>query len=135
MSQEDVRLVRRAVEAFNRRDLEAMAAYSHDDLEFVSVMAAVDAEAARFRGRDTWVSYFAFMDEIWDGWRMEDIQVWDAGDNRVAATFHIHGTGRQSGARLSREVGITHEIRAGKLWRMRSYLVPSDALKAVGLEE
>jgi ketosteroid isomerase-like protein len=135
MSQENVELVRRAVEAFNRRDVAALADYSHEELEFVSVLAAVDGEAAEFRGRETWVNYFAVMDETWDGWQVADLQVWDAGDDRVAAILHMRGTGKQSGAPIHQEVGIAYRIRAGKLWRMRSYSDPSEALEAVGLRE
>jgi len=135
MSQENVELVRRAVDAFNRRDFAALADYSHEELEWVSVLAAVDGEAAVFRGRETWVNYFAVMDETWDGWQVADLQVWDAGDDRVAAIFHWRGTGKQSGALIHQEVGITYRIRAGKLWRMRSYSDSSEALAAVGLRE
>jgi ketosteroid isomerase-like protein len=105
MSQENVELVRRAVEAFNRRDFAALADYSHEELEFVSVLAAVDAEAAEFRGRETWVNYFAVMDETWDGWQVADLQVWDAGDDQVAAILHMRGTGKQSGALSTRRSG------------------------------
>src|SRR5436190_6052735 len=59
MSQENVERFRRNVEAFNRRDFAALADYSHEEIEFVSVLAAVDAQAAEFRGRETWVNYFA----------------------------------------------------------------------------
>ena len=135
MSQENVELVRRAVEAFNRRDFAALADYSDEELEFVSVIAAVDGEAAEFRGREIWVNYFAVMDEMWDGWHVADLQVWDAGDDQVAAILRMRGTGKQSGAPIQQEVGIAYRIRAGKLWRMRSYSDPSEALEAVGLRE
>ena len=135
MSQENVELVRRVYEAFTRRDVAALADYSHEDLEWVSVLAAVDGEAAVFRGRETWVNYFAVMDETWDGWQVAELQLRDAGDDRVAAIFHWHGTGRQSGALIHQEVGITYRIRAGKVWRIRSYSDPSEALEAVGLRE
>jgi ketosteroid isomerase-like protein len=135
MSQENVELVRRAVEAFNRRDFAALADYSHEELEFVSVIAAVDGEGAAFSGREIWVNYFAVMDETWDGWQVADLQVWDAGNDQVAAIMHMRGTGKQSGAPIDQEVGIAYRFRAGKLWRMRSYLDPDEALNAVGLRE
>jgi ketosteroid isomerase-like protein len=49
--------------------------------------------------------------------------------------MHMRGTGKQSGAPIDQEVGIAYRIRAGKLWRMRSYLDPDEALEAVGLRE
>ena len=32
-------------------------------------------------------------------------------------------------------IGLAYRIREGKLWRMRSYLDPAEALEAAGLSE
>ncbi|MEA2391416.1 MAG: hypothetical protein QOK31_1525 [Solirubrobacteraceae bacterium] len=133
MSHENVDMVRRAVEAFNRRDLAELAVLSDADLEFVSVLTAVDTEEATYRGNQAWASYFADIDRVWTEWQIEDLRVFDVGDDRIAAVFRIVGKGRQSGVPVERMVGITYGIRQGKLWRMRSYPEPSEALEAVGL--
>lgn len=75
MSQANVEIVRRAVDAFNRHDVGALAALSHDELQFVSVLSAMDAEAAIYTGAEAWTTYFARMNEIWDDWRVEDVEV------------------------------------------------------------
>ena len=134
MSQENVEIVRALIEAFNRHDLKALAELSHEDLEFVSVVT-VEAEEATFRGPDTWASYFAAMDQTWDDWRAEDFQVLDAGEDRVVCLFRIAGSGKQSGVPVERAVGLAYRIRQGRVWRMRSYLDPDEALEAVGLSE
>src|SRR5918911_833810 len=105
MSRENVEIVTEAGEAFNRRDRAALTALSHEDLEFVSVLAAVDAGGAAFRGPGTWASYFAAMDEAWEGWRIEHLEVFDAGADRAAATFHLVGKGKQSGVPVDHAVG------------------------------
>lgn len=46
MSRENVELVRRAVEAFNREDLQELAELSDHDLDLASVLTAVDAVEA-----------------------------------------------------------------------------------------
>jgi ketosteroid isomerase-like protein len=135
MSQENVELVLRAREAFNRRDLRALAELTHDDFEFVSVLTAVDAGGGTYRGPDAWGSYFARMDDSWADWQVEDFRVFDAGDDRVAALFRLVGTGKSSGARVDRAVGVGYWLRNGKFWQMRSYLDPADALEAVGLSK
>lgn len=135
MSQENVELVRRGYEAFNRRDLKELAELSHEDLEFTSVIAAVDAGGASYRGSQTWTSYFAAMDQTWEEWRADDFQTFDAGGDRVAATFRITGTGKHSGAPVERKIGLVYRIRDGQLWRMRSYLDPAEALEAAGVSE
>jgi ketosteroid isomerase-like protein len=135
VSQENVELVRRSFEAFNRRDLRALAELSDEDLEFVSVLSAVDAGGATYRGSEAWASYITDMDRTWEDWRAEDFRVFDADDDRVGAVLRLVGKGKHSGVPVEREVGLAYRIRAGKLWRMGAYLDPGDALKAVGLEE
>src|SRR4051812_30132891 len=133
MSQENVEVVEQAIEAFNLRDLDILAALSDEDVEFVSVMAAGEAGSGKFRGRETWIRYFNTMDESWDGWRVEGHEVFDAGDAHVAATFSIVGTGKRSGAPVEHKIGVAYTLRNGKLRRLRSYANPAEALEAVGL--
>ncbi len=135
MSQENVEIVRRLVAAFNSRDLSALAELCHPEFEFVSVLTAVDAGGATYRGKEAWASYLADMDDTWAEWQVEDVRVFDPGDDRVAAVFRLVGKGRHSGVPVERTIGIVYRIREGKLWRGRSYLDPSEALKAVGLAE
>ena len=47
MSRENVEIVRKAGDAFNRHDLDALAALSDEDLEFVSALTAVEAGGRR----------------------------------------------------------------------------------------
>src|SRR4051812_10158865 len=135
MSRENVEIVNRAIDAFNRRDLSALAESSHEDFEFVSVLTAVDTDGATYRGREAWTGYFAAMDETWEEWRVEGTEVFDAGDDGVATMFRIVGKGKHSGAPVEHAIGVVYRFRHGKLWRMRSYLDPAVAFKAVGLEE
>jgi len=93
----------------------------------------MDAEAATYIGAEGWATYFARMDEVWDDWRVENVEIFDADGDRVAAVFHIAGTGKASGIPVERAVGLAYSFRDGKLWRMRSYWDPQQALEAVGL--
>ena len=135
MSQGNVDLVHKLNEAFNRHDLDALSAISDEDLEFVSLMTAIEADGAPYRGPNIWVDYFAAMDEAWDEWQVEDLRVFDAGDEQAAAVFRMVGKGKSSGARADQLIGVAYRFRAGKLWRIRAYMDPADALEAVGLRE
>jgi ketosteroid isomerase-like protein len=135
MSRANVELVHRAGEAFNRHDAEALAAISDDDLEFVPALTSLDTGGVPYRGPEAWAAYFARMDETWDGWRLEDLEVFDGGGDRVAARFRLVGNGKGSGVPVRHLVGLAYRMRQGKLWRVRSYLDPNEALEAVGLAE
>lgn len=133
MSKENVEFVRRAIDAFNRRDLKMLTEVSHDDLEWTSVMAAVDTGGTTYRGPHSWPSYFSVMDETWGDWRIEDPSIFDAGGDQVVAVLHLVGTGRRSGASVDQEVGLIYRIKDGQMWRMEVFLDPDEALEAVGL--
>jgi ketosteroid isomerase-like protein len=135
VSQENVEVVRLAVDAFNRRDMARLADLSDQDFEFVSVLTAVEAQAATYRGLDGWTRYFADIDQAWKNWHIVGLRVFDCDGDTLAATFRVTGEGRQSKAPVERAVGITYRVRGGKIWQMRSFLDPAQALKAVGLEE
>jgi ketosteroid isomerase-like protein len=133
MSQENVEIVRRSFEAVNRADAEAMAALCTDDVEFVSMLSAV--EEASYRGKEAWKDYFTDMAETWGDWRAEDAEIFEADDGRLASVFRMVGRGKASGAPVEQPVGVTYTFRDGKISRMRSYLDPRKALEAVGLSE
>ncbi len=133
-SYDNVAIVRRARDAFNRRDFHALAEMSHEDLEFESVLAAVDGEST-YRGRETWPNYFARMDEAWENWQVEDFRPIDAGDDRVVAVYSLTGTGKGSGVRVQQTAGMVYWLRGGKIWRLKSYMDHAEALEAVGLSD
>jgi ketosteroid isomerase-like protein len=135
MSREDVELVHRAIDAFNRQDLAALADFCADDFEFVSIPSAVDAGGSTYRGKHAWSGYFARMRDRWAEWWVDDFQVFDAGDDSLAAVVRVAGRGQHSGVTVDRTIGMTYRLREGKVWRMRAYLEPHEALEAVGLRE
>jgi ketosteroid isomerase-like protein len=55
--------------------------------------------------------------------------------DRVAAVFRLVGAGKSSGVPVDQTVGMATRFRNGKMWRMRSYPNPAEALEAVGLSE
>jgi ketosteroid isomerase-like protein len=135
MSQANVEVVRAAIEAFNRHEFGALEEFCDEDFEFVSVFTAVDANDATYRGAKAWTDYAAAMDEMWTDWHVEEIRIFDAGDDRLVCLVRLVGTARLSGVPVDRPVGLTYRLRNGKLWRVRSYADPTEALEAAGLSE
>lgn len=127
-------IVRRALDAFNRRDLTMLEEeFCDEDFEFVSFFTAVEAGEATYRGAAAWGEYAAVMDEMWADWRVEDPQFFDAGERGVVCLMQLVGRGKLSSVPVSRPVGITYRLRGRKLWRVRSYASPAEALTAAGL--
>ncbi len=137
MSQENVEIVRTLIEVFNRRDLDALVDRSHDDLEIASALTAANLGARSYKGStEAWIRYFEDMDETFENWGIEEgFRLLEAGEDRVGCICNLAGDGKISGAPVTRSVGIIFTLRRGRVWRIRSYLDPAEAVEAVGLSE
>jgi ketosteroid isomerase-like protein len=76
---------------------------------------------------DDWVG-------AWDDWELEIQETYDAGD-KVVVVVSQRGRARTTGMALDMVFAQIWTIRDGRLTRMDMYSDPSEALKAVGLEE
>jgi ketosteroid isomerase-like protein len=132
MSQENVEVVRRNNEAYNRRDLGAYLDTVAETVTFRSRFSAMDNRV--YRGRDEMRRYFAELDEVWSRYDMGLERLVDAGD-RVAGLFHLHAVGRESGLRLEEHPGVVFTLRGGKVVQIDAYATQAEALEAVGLSE
>jgi ketosteroid isomerase-like protein len=132
VSQENVEIVKRGVHAFNRRDLDGLAELSTPDAEWVTSMGAIEAET--FRGREGAERYIARLGEAWEEFQTVADDLRDLGD-RVLMLGRVEGRGKGSGVPIDMPLGQIFDFRDGKVCRIRSYLDPADALKAMGLKE
>jgi ketosteroid isomerase-like protein len=132
MSQENVEIVRAAVEAFNRRDGRAFDAFLDENAEIVPVRAAV--EHVVYRGPDAASQYCMAVDESWADltWEVEEVR--DCGVS-VIALGHIRGRGRGSDAAIDARGGWVARFHDGAITRFQTFSDRDDALKAVGLAE
>src|SRR5438552_12420884 len=97
MSQENIDLHRRAVEAYNTHDAEALIALCDPSIEAHSVFAAVGG--AVYHGHDGLRRFFRDARDSWgDEIRIEPEAYFDLGESTLAFLM-LHGQGRQSGAR------------------------------------
>jgi ketosteroid isomerase-like protein len=132
MSQENVEIVTRAVDAFNERDVEAFVALTTPDFEWTTSMAAVEGEV--FVGRKGIETYFGRMGESWDEFLLVSGEFRDLGD-RVLWHGDLKGRGRLSGVPVTSPLDILFDFRGGKISHSRSYLDHGEALRAAGLSE
>lgn len=132
MSQGNVEIVKRAIDAFSSGDADAFAALTTPDLEWKTGLAAIEGEI--FRGREGIDTYFERLSGAWDQFRFLADEFRDLGD--VVLVFgRLEGRGRGGGVPVVSPVGAAWDLRGGRIWRLRAYLDHGEALKAVGLEE
>ncbi len=132
MSQENVAVVRAAMEAFNRRDGEGFGALLAGDVEIVPVRAAL--EGTSYRGPDAAPQYCAAVDQTWEHLRWE-IEEFREGGSWVLALGRIRGRGRDSGAEIDARAGWVAVFRDGLITNFHTYADRAEALEAVGLPE
>jgi ketosteroid isomerase-like protein len=137
MSQENVDIVRRGIEAANRRpepDVSAMSKLFHPEHEFISVVDS-RLEGGVHHGLRGYREWRQGIEEAVES-RSTLEQVIEIDDERVLAITPTRHAGRSSGVVLGEErMACVVTVREGKIIRTEVYSSPEEALKAVGLEE
>ena len=132
MSQENVEIVRRRFEAFNRGDLPAMLALTDPDVEWWD-RADDPWGATHHRGRDACMKHLAEISEDAE-LHIEALDYIDAGD-LVVVPVRLVGRGRASGVPFDEKEVHVFRLRDGLVIETREYRDLSEALAAVGLAE
>jgi ketosteroid isomerase-like protein len=132
MSQQNVEIVKRAYQAWDRRDMAAVLGECHPDIEWWERGDVPDPTV--HRGLDAVGARFAELDDVWIGLTLEPREFIDAGDF-VVVMFCLTGRGRASGAAIEENEVQAFRLRNGKIIELREYRAKAEALKAVGLAE
>ena len=132
MSQENVRLVERAIAAINARDIEGYLACCTENVKLETPMAAVGGV---YEGTDGIRRYFTDIEEAAPDFRIELDGVEEVDSKRVLAFIRFSSTGRASGIRLAAPLTNLYDLVDGKISHIRIFLDRQEALKAAGLEE
>ena len=133
MSQENVEIVRRGYEAFNRGDIDGVVELLAPGFEYVA-SGLVPGVGGVYRGSE---GLRGFVETFWaefDDPRIEVHELIDAGE-RVVASTTMRGHGRQSGAETSWAVCQVWTMRDGTAVRGQGFPSRDEALEAVGLRE
>jgi ketosteroid isomerase-like protein len=135
MSQENVDYVRRALEAFNRRDIEGLVEMLDPEVDW-QVPTEVPG-ASTYHGHDGVRRAVAEMLDTFAGLQADPERFIDAGD-RVVVLYYWRGSGSASGVpvdALDVQVAVVTAFRNGKAVRVQFYVSWEQALKAAGLSE
>jgi ketosteroid isomerase-like protein len=131
MSQAHVEIAKRSVDAFNRRDVDALLSLATPDSVMTSQLLDASAD---FQGREGLESFFVMLSESWEEFRsvIEDYR--DLGD-QVLLLGRNTARGKGSGVTVDAPTAAIVDFRDGKVARIRLYLDQSEALRAAGLAE
>ncbi len=134
ISLDNAALVRSVYAAFSalargREPSSYVAAYFDSDCEYRPV-----EEATPVRGHDELICWIERWLDAWDDAWDEVDEIVEVGDVVVAAV-RVHGRGRRSGMEISQRLFDVHELRDGRILRMREFLDLDQALEAAGLSD
>ncbi|MEA2246216.1 MAG: hypothetical protein QOH46_745 [Solirubrobacteraceae bacterium] len=101
-------IVRRAFEAFSRRDLPAVIALCDPEMVFSPATGRLAGRDEPYRGHDGLRTYLADVARVWEELRSEPDEYIEVGD-RVVCTGRVYAWG----------VGRAIDAPAGWVWRLR----------------
>jgi ketosteroid isomerase-like protein len=133
MSGENVEAFKRGVDAYNRRDVEALLEELHPRIEWRPLLPVLlGGEAVVYRGHESARQGIRELEEAFTELRAEPVEFRDLGE-RVIAIGHLHGRGKESGIVTESPIVWSVDFEDGKVIRIREYLDPDEALEDAGL--
>jgi ketosteroid isomerase-like protein len=134
MSQENVEVVRRMIQAFADGGLDAMAEFWDPDIDWRAAEGAVD-DVGEMHGPVAVRRYIQDWIDTFDDFSVVVEQLRDVGDNRVLGVQRLTGRAKLSGTETDLRYALVSTISDGKVVRAREYMSLDQALEAVGLSE
>jgi ketosteroid isomerase-like protein len=132
MSQENVEVVRRGMDAFSRAAWEESVEWMDPDVVWHDAPSLPGAQ--RYDGREGVLAQWRGMAEALEGFTVEVEQFFDAGD-QVVVFLTSRGRGRISGVDVSRKLAQVVTVRDGRVTEIVGYDDRVEALESVGLAE
>jgi ketosteroid isomerase-like protein len=133
MSQENVEMIRRGYEAYERRDLDALVADFAPEFEYIAA-GAVPGRTGTYRGAEGYKNFIAWLDEEFSDAHSQIDTLIDAGDSVVVCAT-LRGQGRRSGIPATFTFWQVWTCENGKITRAQGFMSKADALEAAGLRK
>ena len=128
MSQENVKVVREAWDAYSGGDYDRIAAF-HDPH-----IVVVTLEDGALYGNNAVLANYERWNEAWKGAETTLEEVIGLGD-RVFVAARFHARGRASGVEVETRLYEVYTVRDSKVLRIDEYATRDEALEAAGLRE
>ena len=133
MSQENVEIVGRGLDAFSRGDLQGIIDDLAPEFEFRPSGRFMDTQRV-YRGTAGFVDFWGAFQAAWEEITVSIERMEDLGD-RVLTLGTFHGRGGGSGVEVNAEAAWLHTIKDGLIVHLRSFSTWKEALEAAGLSE
>jgi ketosteroid isomerase-like protein len=131
MSQENVEIVRRGVDAFNRRDKTAWLATFDPEAEMFP--AREWPENAPTRGAEAIWDFYVEVTSAWEEGSFELGEIIESGTDKIVVNNRREARGRASGAGVAFSYWAVITFRGGKAIRIEWFAERDQALEAAGL--
>ena len=132
MSEENVQLVRQALEALKRHNRTTWLAVHGDDFELIPIR---DFPEAGVRGPEAAWDFNLKAVEAFERVPIDDAELVDAGADKVLAHPQYEVRGKGSGANVAFDYWLVFTVRQGKILRTQWFEERVEALEAAGLSE
>jgi ketosteroid isomerase-like protein len=133
MSQDNLEVVRRSIDAFSRGDLEGVLDGFAPEFEFHPSGRFMDTQQI-YRGREGWGEFWAAWRAAWEEITISVERMTDL-DDRVLTLGNFNLRGGGSGVEVHAEAAWLHTVKDGRIVHLRSFSTWNEALEAVGLRE
>jgi ketosteroid isomerase-like protein len=133
MSQENVKVVRNAFDAFTRGDTEGVLRLCDENIVITQPQELPGVQPQQ-RGHGGMLEAFSIWPEQWHDYWIEILRIADCGDY-VVVTTQQGGRGKQSGVEVEMEFTFVFTVRNEKIVEWQIFMHEDQALEAAGLEE
>ena len=116
-------VVKRAFEAFDERDLKALADLSDPEIEITSVTGIVAGHETPYKGEDALVDYLQDVQKIWDEIELVPQEFIDLDDGRVLVFGRVRA--RRQSSRVDTPNAWLWELREDKILAVKVYAEPT----------
>jgi ketosteroid isomerase-like protein len=134
VSEENVETLRAGLAVINTGEIDRILEFVHPEFE-VTVPKELSAEPDTYRGHDGLRRYFETFQEAMDDIHFDVERFWDAGGERVVASFRLTARGKQTGIPVEQRAVFVWSLREGQAIAVRTFASLDEALASVGLDE
>ena len=132
MSEENIEVVRKGIDALNRGDLDGWAACLSPDVVWESRSGVPGLEDV-YRGRGAAREWIEELNEVVVGLRIEIEQITALSDDRLLVAFVRTGRGRASSIPTQHQDWSILRFAEGQITRRQAFWTKDEALEAAGL--